>query len=201
MSLVELMVTLTILGMVLLATLPSMVGWSRNTQIRTAAESVLNGLQKARSEALRRNERVRFSLVTTATGSLATLDNTCEHTISSASWIISRNDPAGLCATAVSDTTTPKIIERWAQGDNGRTITVNVKSTNADGTCSTSNATPASIEFDPFGRLASGSPARCIDIDNSQGSGNRALRILVSSGGTLRMCDPAVTDTSDPRRC
>lgn len=201
MSLIELLVTLTILGLVLLATLPSMVGWSRNTQIRTAAEAILNGLQKTRSEALRRNTRVRFSLVTTASGNAGLLDNTCQLSSSSASWVISRADPSGACAAALSDSDTPMIIEKWAQGENGRTVTIAVRNANADGSCSSTATTPSALVFDAFGRLDSSLQSRCIDIDNSTGSSNRALRIIIGSGGTMRMCDPTLSATDDPRRC
>jgi type IV fimbrial biogenesis protein FimT len=27
------------------------------------------------------------------------------------------------------------------------------------------------------------------------------LNIAVNTGGTVRMCDPAVTDSNDPRKC
>jgi hypothetical protein len=29
----------------------------------------------------------------------------------------------------------------------------------------------------------------------------RCLRVVVSSSGSVRMCDPAVTDATDPRAC
>jgi type IV fimbrial biogenesis protein FimT len=55
---------------------PGFMIWIQNTQIRTAAEAVLNGLQTTRAEAVRRNEQVTFSLagfdwnITDATGAV-----------------------------------------------------------------------------------------------------------------------------------
>jgi type IV fimbrial biogenesis protein FimT len=61
-SLIEMMIGLTILGMLLAISFPGYMTWIQNTQIRTATESVLNGLQLARAEAVRRNTQVSFTL-------------------------------------------------------------------------------------------------------------------------------------------
>lgn len=61
-SLIELMIAVAILGLVLAFALPSYRIWIQNTKVRTATESIQNGIQKARSEALMRNTPVHFSL-------------------------------------------------------------------------------------------------------------------------------------------
>jgi type IV fimbrial biogenesis protein FimT len=61
-TLVEIMISLTVLGMLLMLGLPSFSAWIQNTQIRTSAESLLNGLQVARAEAVRQNVTVQFVL-------------------------------------------------------------------------------------------------------------------------------------------
>lgn len=61
-SLVELMVAVAIIALLAAVAAPSYQNWIQNTKIRTATESILNGLQKARSEALLRNTRVQFVL-------------------------------------------------------------------------------------------------------------------------------------------
>lgn len=61
-SLVELMVAVAIITLLAAVAAPSYQAWIENSRIRTAAESILNGLQKARSEALLRNTRVQFIL-------------------------------------------------------------------------------------------------------------------------------------------
>lgn len=61
-GLIELMVAVAILGIVLTFALPSYRAWIQNTKVRTVAESIQNGVQKARSEALMRNTPVQFSL-------------------------------------------------------------------------------------------------------------------------------------------
>ena len=62
-SLVELMVTVAVLSLLMTLAVPSFAEWIQNSRIRTAAESIQNGLQVARAEAVRRNARVEFALV------------------------------------------------------------------------------------------------------------------------------------------
>jgi type IV fimbrial biogenesis protein FimT len=59
-TLIELLVGLAIFGILIVSALPSYTAWIQNTKIRNAAESVQNGLQLARSEAVMRNTSVQF---------------------------------------------------------------------------------------------------------------------------------------------
>jgi len=61
-SLIEVMVVVAIIGITAAVAVPSYRAWVQNTKVRTAAESILNGIQRARSEALLRNTAVRFTL-------------------------------------------------------------------------------------------------------------------------------------------
>ena len=61
-TMLELMVALTLAGMMLLAGLPSFTTFLRNAEIRSTAESIGNGLRLARSEATRLNRPVSFTL-------------------------------------------------------------------------------------------------------------------------------------------
>jgi type IV fimbrial biogenesis protein FimT len=63
-TLIELMVAIAILAILLTLGIPNFTVWMQNTQIRTATESIQNGLQLARAEAVRRNEPVSFILGT-----------------------------------------------------------------------------------------------------------------------------------------
>jgi hypothetical protein len=44
-------------------------------------------------------------------------------------------------------------------------------------------------------------PINCIQLRNTSDSSARKLNIAVNAGGQVRMCDPAVSDTNDPRVC
>jgi type IV fimbrial biogenesis protein FimT len=58
------------------------------------------------------------------------------------------------------------------------------------------------VTFNGFGRVVDTTGIGVIDIDNqTPGNDFRALRIVIGSGGTIRMCEPRVTDSNDPRRC
>ena len=61
-TLVELIITIVIIGIVLAMAMPSITEWIENGQIRTAAEGVKNGLQLARMEAVKSNTPVSFTL-------------------------------------------------------------------------------------------------------------------------------------------
>jgi type IV fimbrial biogenesis protein FimT len=196
-SLIEMMVTLTILGFLLVATMPSIGAWLRNTEIRNASESISNGLAKARAEAVRRNLPVRFTLVSTASGNKGLLDVSCAASTTSASWVVSLDDPAGACQVAVSETTTPRTLAKFAQGDGSPNVTVSVRA--AD--CATAS-TNTQVTYNGFGRVDNGAAAvRCIVIGHNSGAPVRPLNVVISPGGTVRSCDPAVTDNNDPRKC
>lgn len=61
---IELMIAVVIVAILLSIALPNFSAWIQNAQIRTATESIQNGLQLARAEAVRRNEPVNFILGT-----------------------------------------------------------------------------------------------------------------------------------------
>jgi type IV fimbrial biogenesis protein FimT len=57
------MIAVAIFAILTLAALPSFRAWIQNTQIRTAGEGILNGLQFARAEAVRRNVNIELEMV------------------------------------------------------------------------------------------------------------------------------------------
>lgn len=61
-SLIELLISIVIFSLFILLALPSFSTWLMNTKIRTTADSIANGLQVARNEAVRRNANVQFTL-------------------------------------------------------------------------------------------------------------------------------------------
>lgn len=61
-TLVELMIAIAVLFIMALLALPNFSIWIQNTQIRTAGEGILNGLQLARAEAIRRNANIELRM-------------------------------------------------------------------------------------------------------------------------------------------
>ena len=195
-SLIEMLVTFVILGLIVMAAIPSLGSWTRNAQIRNAGESMLGGLNRARMEAVRRNRPVIFSLVSTNTSNV--LDATCALSATSPSWVVSVENPAGKCDVLPSDSTSPQTIEKWARNDGAARVSVNAYT---DTGCSTAATTPT-VTYDGYGRFAPGTtPIRCIDIDDTSTTSDRPLRITLS-GGSARLCDPASSlPATDPRKC
>lgn len=192
-TLIELAVTLAVFGLLLAIVAPSAGTWMANMQIRASAESIQTGLQKARMEAVRRNQPIRFSLVSTTNP--AVMDNSCALSSSSASWAISVNNPAGKCGNALSNTADPMLVETYAAGVHARRVTVTA--TEANGSTAAS-----SVIFDGFGRILGANALARVDINNSvAGNDYRPLRILISDGGGIRMCEPRVSSSTDPRVC
>lgn len=183
----------TLIGMVLLVVIislgvPAYSNWIRNNQIRNAAESVLNGLQLARSEAMKRNAIVRFQL-------MSDLTNGCALSSSGRNWVVSQDSAVGNCAATPSDTTAPRIFQRWS---------ILESAPNASITATTSGN--AAVVFDSYGRVQSttlGSTISRIDVGISGAAtgANRNLRVVISSGGRVLLCDPAITTVGDTRAC
>jgi type IV fimbrial biogenesis protein FimT len=186
-TLIELMIGMVVLGILIALGMPSFSTWLQSSQIRTSAESVQNGISLARAEAVRRNTTVRFQLT-------SSLDSTCTLSTSGTNWIVSLDDPEDLCGTTPSDTTTPRIVQARAGTEGSPNAVI--------------AATQSAITFNSLGRVTP-TPAGNISIDITNptagtcaaASGKmRCLRVVVSPGGQVRMCDPAFAST-DPQGC
>ncbi len=92
-TIIEAVVAITIAGLLLAAALPSAGAWIRNSRIRTAAESISNGLMQARNEAVRRNQSVSFFLVSDADP--VSMTDACALSANSSGWVI-RYQPSSL---------------------------------------------------------------------------------------------------------
>lgn len=188
-TLIEMMIGLAIVALVLFVAVPSFGIFLQNSQIRNAAGSVLDGLQLARNEAIRRNSPVRFQFVSNLTSG-------CALSTTSLAWVVSQADPTGACDAAPSDTAAPQLIQSRSatEGTSNARIAVTGGST---------------VVFTGLGRVQ-GAGITQVDVTNTSGpcqyvdptNGTmRCLRILVTTGGQSRMCDPQVTAANDPRKC
>lgn len=65
-SLIEFMIGIVIIGVLLALAVPSFKDWIQSSQVRTASESIMNGLQLARTDAVHLNTVVRFNLNSSA---------------------------------------------------------------------------------------------------------------------------------------
>jgi len=200
-TLIELMVALSILAAVLALAAPGYGTWVQNGRIRSSAESMLSGLQFAKSEAVARNARVRFQLTTT-------LDNNCALSKTGGNWVVNLDPDATVgavannCGAAPSDTVAPRILQSKPAAETSGTTVV------------TTDEPSASFVFNGLGRLTP-VPAGTLKIDFTNtaagddcaaaGGPMTCLRIVVSAAGQVRMCNPKITSPDpthpDPQAC
>ena len=185
-SLVELVVAMAIFGMLLALAAPNFSGWVRNMKIRTTAESIQTGLHVARSEALRRNAAVRFQLTNT-------MDDTCALSTTGPHWFISLDNVTDNCDVAPSESDAQRIIQFRNGAEGGGRIT-------------SLTAGQSLFTFNGLGRLVT-TPSNILVSSTETGqtciaAGGkvRCLSIVVTAGGQIRMCDPALP-SNDSQAC
>lgn len=188
-NLIEAMVAVSVLGILLAATVPSMTDWIRATRVRGLAETTQAGLQKARNEAMKRNKVVTLWLVDPPNTTQPT--DACTLSSSSGAWVISLDDPTSHCGSAPSSTAAPRIVEVYGPGKGGDQVVFTAVDKDANAA--------TSVSFNGFGQRVGGGIAT-INISHSAGASVRPLRITISSSGGIRSCDPTVS-TPDPRAC
>ena len=185
-TLIELMIAIAIVGILLVTGLPEAVNWIQNTKIRSSAESISNGLQLARAEAVRRNTQVEFVL----TNSLPTAANVPALALSTSGpyWVV-RIFQAGAYTAA-----------DFIQGGGNEVTT-------SSAVISTSPA-DANVVFNGLGRTDLAAGAWTIQVTNPNGGAcvaasgpMRCLNVRVQPGGQIRMCDPSILTAGDTRKC
>jgi type IV fimbrial biogenesis protein FimT len=191
-SLIELMITLTVLGVLIGLGAPAFSEWLQSQRIRATAESVLNGMQVARGEAIRRNLPVQM-VFEQLPGSTWTV---CEASVPNcSSTLLADPDPLKVAS----------VIQSRAQ-EEGNTSGTQVA------------ATPAGtnmVTFAPLGNVLNNNPvdgsARFTQVDVTNPPGGacialggpmRCLRIVITAAGGARMCDPTPSIVApNPRAC
>jgi type IV fimbrial biogenesis protein FimT len=161
-TLIELLITIAIVAILAALVAPSFKVLMANAQIRTAAQGAFDGLQLARVEAIRRNERVVFTR-----GAQSAWDVKIEN---GGATVQSRAAAEG--SSAVIITATP--------------------------------AAATKVTFDGLGRVKPNTDASAsltqleADVPTSlvPAALSRELRITISSGGAIRLCDPNATTGS-----
>ncbi len=171
-SLDELMISVVILAIAMAVAMPSFSQWIQNTHIRSATESLLNGIQRARAEAVTRNVTVTFTV--SGDDFWTVTDTALDQVIESRP----RSEiPASVTINASSALSPPAPAPTTLTFNN-----LGVRNANTD-----SSEPIAAIDVD----------SSALAEDDS-----RNLRIIIGAGGIARMCDPnpAIEET-DPRYC
>lgn len=195
-SLIEVMIGIVIVSLLFALAASNYSGWIQNQQIRTAAESILNGIQLARSEAVKNNGRARFVL--------------CNSPLSS-SWqvlAVPASAPAAAPATTpecgAGTVTEIRVQER--SGQEGSRL-AQVSATSTPPIPAVSPITPddsTTVTFNSLGRVVANTDesTSITTIEVTTPTGDRPLWITVGPGGNARMCDPSpLLPATDPRHC
>lgn len=195
-SLIEISITLVIFGFLLMSAMPNLTSWMRNAKLRSQAEAMQSGLQRARDEAVRRNRQITFWLITPSGQSF---NSSCRVTTTGNSWVVSATSPDSACDTITLVPSGTEPAPRHLGTESGTTISIS-------GTDSAGTTAASSVTFDGFGRVVTSATAsqnlRRIFISHATSSStDRSQRIDINSTGLVRACDTSVTSTSDPRYC
>jgi len=201
-TLVELVIAVIIVGVLLSLGLSSFIETIHNARLRARAENILGGLQLAKLEALKRNATVRFQLTDT-------LDASCTLLNSGPNWVVSIGSAAGICNTAADPTGNLILAKSDAVSDTHIVLTA----IDSGGTAA------STFCFNSLGQLTTA--GGCVGATNlrtdinfvwddqttcraTPGSdGVACLRVTVSPGGLVRLCDPSIplANVTDSRRC
>lgn len=183
-TLIELMITLAVFGLLAALSVPNLRVWMANTRVRSVAESLQNGLRQAQTESVARNRQVAFVL----TAALPALSAAPAAT--GTSWYVQA------LPLNESDETTGS----YVQGDStARQQLVSISGV-------------AALCFNSVGRLvahtkAVGSancelPDGAVTYAVTDTRADRPLSVQVYPGGRVRMCDPSKTlSTDNPDGC
>jgi type IV fimbrial biogenesis protein FimT len=166
-TLLEIVIAIALMCILTVLAVPAFQHWVQNAQIRNGAEGILNGLQHARAEAVRRNVVIQFVLVNQSGWQIAAA--------SDPATILVQRDPGEGSSNALV-ATSPAGADRISFNGMGWVV--------ANGDASPSLAT--------------------MDVTSATlaGSEIRPLRIVVSTNGAPKMCDPSPSlAAGDPRIC
>lgn len=166
---------IAILGILVGYGVPTYRSWLENSQIRTAAESVLNGLQLARAESARRNSSVSFAL----TGNNWSVD------------MLAMGAASGVFYTAASNVQA----RSGTEGTRHAVITATQNTLTFNGLGRVSPTPAGNITF----AVTNPTGGACATTANP--TGMRCLNVVVEPGGKILMCDPALNGGGNPQAC
>ena len=171
-TLVELLITVTLAGFLIVLAIPNFVLFFANANIRTAAESINNGVKLAQAEAIKLNAPVQFVLDSPTTPT--------KYTILDSNNAQLQQNVFAEGSAAATFTVTPALATRMTFSGLGQ-----MQSTNA---------------FDPV--TPGSAPITRIDVSAPYtGSGSvRKLAVVADVTKGIKLCDPKFT-VPDPKAC
>lgn len=184
-TLIELMITVTLLAILLALAMPSFMTWIKNSSVRATAEALQNGLRLAQTDALRRSRKTVFSLT-----------NSASPQTSPTAVLTGKYWSVNTIAIQGETTDVAEFVEAGVLGGAGNGVQI--------------TGTAASICFSSLGRMiavptpgtGSACPGGPASYSITLAGADRNLQVNVAVGGQVRMCDPNKTlSASTPDGC
>jgi len=192
-TLIEMVVTMGIFGLLTALAVPTMRTWISNTKARAVCDALQNGLRLSQSESLRRSRQVAFELTNNTAAPFTAVAN-------GSYWAIN-TIPSMTDGTEFS-----AFVESGVLAAVGSNVVV---------------TGPAAICFNSAGRLVSNTSTNVTTVtggasctlpttgtppkwayDVSVTGADRPLRVQLFLGGQVHMCDPSKTlSSSNPDGC
>jgi type IV fimbrial biogenesis protein FimT len=167
MTLIELLIGFVLVGFLLALGVPSFSAWMQNLQVRNAAESVFNGLQLARANAVQRNKSVTFTM-----------------NGPDSSWSVTIDSPSALEQATVQT-------RSGAEGTPNAVVATTSPAISFNGLGATNLLTAATIQVtNPTGGACGtgGGNMRCLNVTVSVGGQVKMCDPLVTAAGDSRKC-------------
>jgi type IV fimbrial biogenesis protein FimT len=192
-TLIEMVVTMGIFGILVALAVPTMRTWISNVKVRSVCDALQNGLRLAQSESLRRSRQVAFELTNNTAAPFTAVAN-------GSYWAINT------IPSMTDGSETSALVDSGVLAAVGSNVVV---------------TGPAAICFNSAGRLVSntstnvttatggvsctlptaGTPPKWTYVVTVTGA-DRPLWVQLSLGGQVHMCDPAkVFSSSNPDGC
>jgi len=181
-TLIELMVTVSIVALLSALAVPSFRTWIANAKVRATTEAVMSQVRLAQAEAVKRYRRV--VLYRAAAGNCATAPDV---TSGGNTWVIKT------IALYTGD------VEEVVQCGNLSDTAADVLN-GPDALCFGTNGWPAAVADPNIGGTACTVPVTPYTV--SKTGGDRTLSVVIGLGGNVRMCDASKTlSATNPDGC
>jgi type IV fimbrial biogenesis protein FimT len=182
-SMIEMVVAMAIAAISIALVLPSVTGYFQNAKLRSTAQSFFTGAEMARTESIKRNGTGEFVL--SAVGVTAANFGSVPPSITGQNW--------GVRVSPIPPSTDWAFVDaRPVQEGNSTSVQVS-----------------SNVGLVGFNGLGQANAAMTIDFTNPNGGAcapagpMRCLRLIVSTGGQVRLCDWQASNVSatDSRGC
>ena len=202
-SIIEAVIAISIVALLMVMGMPALGIFLDNQKIRAATETLYAGLQQARVEAAKRNTPVEFVMFNDAIDpNDFTFINSVTPVAGGANWAIRVPNPAAPGTYAL--VTTRSGAESSASGTTSVVAVAGGAPTITFNGFGGTNGLAGTATF----QFTRANPANPDLLCKAAGGAIRCLNITVTTGGQIKVCDPAVNPLLDPsispndtRRC